>query len=400
MSKQRVLIFTNLYPSLQEPERGIFISQLAERLKQNVEIQVVCPLPWFPKTNLFKGKLKSWRKIASVPSNAIINDIRVSYPRYVIFPKISDTIHAMLMFVGIKRQIHRICSIWSPNVILSLWIYPDAVCAVLIGRQKNIPVIIGALGCDINRDMKRPFISSQIRYALEKADHITTVSEALKQVITQQSIDENKISVISTGVNKTLFKPRNQSECRSMLNVTIDHKIITVVGQLVPVKDHKTLLKALAQLVELQDVPPLSVYFVGEGPLESELRELTLRLGIANMVHFIGQQPHDQIPVWICASDVMCLPSIREGRPNAIMETLSCGVPVVASDVGGIPELVQEKNGFLFQPGDYEELANALMKCFNKKWDKDEISQTANHLTWENSAKKYLKIIDTITRED
>ena len=136
------------------------------------------------------------------------------------------------------------------------------------------------------------------------------------------------------------------------------------------------------------------MYLVGEGanrPIyEAEVR----RRGLTSHVRMVGNRPHSEIPIWMGAGDVFCLPSLREGFPNVVLEALFSGRPVVASRVGGIPEMVNETNGFLVEPRDPEALANALGKALEKDWDANAILSTVSPLSWERAAKCYRQSLD------
>lgn len=106
------------------------------------------------------------------------------------------------------------------------------------------------------------------------------------------------------------------------------------------------------------------------------------------MLRFLGEKA-EEIPIWINACDVLCLPSYREGCPNVVLETLSCGRPVVASGVGAIPELINIHNGRIFSPGNVNGLAEALKESLNKEWSEQAICDSVKRYTWNESAKKY-----------
>ena len=343
--------------------------------------------------------LSSLRKkypFLDVPSTAVIDNVCVHYPRYPFVPKLSDQVHATLMYLGV-------CSFWKKliadhpcSAIIAPWIYPDGVCAQAFGLKRKIPVVLAARGCDINRDIFRPVIRQQILFALRNAAHIVTVSEALKKAIISEGISPDKLSVISNGVDQKTFTIRHKEDCRIRLGIDPTSKIIVVVAQLVPVKDHLTFFKAFTLLKEGNSERRVLAYLIGEGPLRHELETQALNLGISQEIHFVGQQRHDLIPLWLGACDVLCLSSIREGRPNVIMEALSCGRPVVASAVGGIPELVSEAGGILFPPRQYFKLAKSLKAALDREWDPEVIRRSVEPLTWEGAVERYLQIVKSV----
>ena len=104
----------------------------------------------------------------------------------------------------------------------------------------------------------------------------------------------------------------------------------------------------------------LDVIFVGDGKLGIELRSRVQQLGLNDTIQFAGRRPPDEVPSWMAAADLLCLPSRREGCPNVVLEALACGRPVVASNVGGVPELLSEQNGIVVPPDNPDRLAAGM----------------------------------------
>ena len=137
--------------------------------------------------------------------------------------------------------------------------------------------------------------------------------------------------------------------------------IILFIGGLIPVKGLFNLVKAACILKEYKD----KLYFIiiGEGEEKSKLIKIANDLEVLDFFFFAGQKAHEEIPLWMNASDLFVLPSLSEGLPNVVLEALSTGLPVIASNVGGINEVITEEvNGLLFKPGDPEDLAKAILR--------------------------------------
>ena len=145
------------------------------------------------------------------------------------------------------------------------------------------------------------------------------------------------------------------------------------------------MLQALAQLRE-QGGLEFTTHFIGAGPLERELKELAAKLALGESVRFWGQRRHEEIPRWMNAVDLFCLPSIREGCPNVLLEALASGKPVVASRVGGIPELVGDHNAVLVPPGEPEALAAALRTAIAASWDQRQLRESVQGFSWDAGA--------------
>ena len=139
------------------------------------------------------------------------------------------------------------------------------------------------------------------------------------------------------------------------------------------------------------------LYLVGDGPLITQLTALVNELGINDSVKFVGKVSHDQVSLWMGATDFFCLPSLREGCPNVILEALGSGKPIIASRVGAIPDVVSEESGILFTPGNVNELSQSLITAFEENWSPVVISNSVKSLSWEHAARHYADIYKQAT---
>ncbi len=170
---------------------------------------------------------------------------------------------------------------------------------------------------------------------------------------------ENKLTVIHSGVDFRSFKEQTQDRetMRQRLDIEADVFVIGSVGRLTPVKGHRYLLEALASLSPR--TRNIITILLGEGELRNDLEELALRLNIQDRVRFLGWR--DDVAPVISTFDVFAFPSLNEGMGKALVEAMYMGKPVVASDVGGISNLVvSEENGILVPPGNAESLAKSI----------------------------------------
>jgi glycogen synthase len=129
-----------------------------------------------------------------------------------------------------------------------------------------------------------------------------------------------------------------------------------------------------------------------EGNAEPLLRRLSQEFGVEDRVSLVGSRPHQEVAQWLAAADVFCLASSNEGMANVILESLACGVPVVATRVGGNAELIREgENGYLVNLGDQEALASALVRALNTPWNRAEIANRIRPRSWEATATQVLE---------
>lgn len=390
------LLFSNLYPTPADRGRGVFIQQLASELVKHMPLVVICPLPWLPR----KGVLRRWFSAAyndeTLPYHRADQAIDVYYLRYPLLPKISEPIHAWLMLIFCWRRLNRIVRRHNIRAVLGHWVYPDGLAIATFSRRRRLPVVLTALGSDINRDLHRPVIGSQVRRALRLADFVTTVSEPLRDAIQRTGISAERIRYIPTGVDQVKFAIRDRIACRAALGIDQREIMVVAVGRLVPVKGYDILLNAVA-LIPAHHL--LKVYIIGEGPLRESLNADAQRLGIGKVVKFLGEVSHLELPQWLGAAHALCLSSRNEGQPNVVLESLSAGRPVVATDVGGIRQLVNAENGVVCAPKDPQALSEALIAVFSRPWDPVAIRASVAAHTFAAQAGAYVDILERLHKD-
>lgn len=195
---------------------------------------------------------------------------------------------------------------------------------------------------------------------------MVAVSQNLKQFIVEQAgVLSDRIKVVYNGVDALPHCDRTDVEqCRRELGIPDSDHIVGVVGNLYPVKGHQYLIGGIRAV--LKKCPNTSFVFAGRGQLEPELKDQVHRLGLEKRVHFLGLR--QDIPRILAMLDVFVLPSLSEGLSMAILEAMIAGKPVVATQVGGNPELVLNgKTGFLVPPRDSQALASSLVTLLTTK---------------------------------
>lgn len=397
MSKRlNVLLFTNLFPTPVDPTRGVFIDQLVRRLREHVDLTVMCPLPWFPKWP-FLRTLKNWYPFSQIPERYEVDGLPVYSPKYPLIPRVSEAFHASAVFLGAARTVARLHHEKKFDIINGHWLYPDGVVAAWLAALMEAPLVLSGRGCDVNHFLNRWEKRRPILKALERAKKVTVVSEALRARLIHENLPSEKVVAIPNGVDFELFQLSSRPECLAKLDLSITGKNIVFVGQLLDIKGVDNLLHASALLA--QHRADFTVYLVGDSSYRKSYEAMAYDLGVATRVQFVGNRPHKEIAAWIGAADVLCLPSLREGWPNVVMEALASGRPVVATRVGGIPEMVNERNGILVEPKQSRQLAEAIGTALEKSWNPSDIRRTVDHLTWEKTAECYARVFEETVKK-
>ena len=197
---------------------------------------------------------------------------------------------------------------------------------------------------------------------------------------------KSKVKVIYNGINHKVFRLGSRCDARKSLGLKSDRSILLYIGNLKATKGCMDLLEAFNQISrQHKDV---DLYFIGDGPVRKSIIAKSNEYGLNGRVFILGIRPHQELVSWIQSCDAVVLPSHNEGVPNVLLESMACGVPVVATAVGGIPEVVDEKVGILVELGNAKELQDALVTVISRDWDPSLIECSVADFTWERNIKQ------------
>lgn len=372
----RILLFSTLFPNCVRPNHGIFVETRLKHLLASgeVEARVIAPIPWFPFRHRLFGEYACH---AAVPASETRDGIDVRHPRYLILPKVGmNRAPQALARTGLAAARAMIASGYDFDLIDAHYFYPDGIAAAMIGKALSKPVVITGRGTDINLI---PQFDQPRRMILEAAADcaaIVTVSAALKDAMVRLGADGNKISVLRNGVDLALFHPEDYSSAREALRVS--GYVMASVGNLVPPKGHDMAIGALLR------IPDATLLIAGRGAQESELRQLATRLGVGHRIRFLGVLSQVGLRKVYSAADCLVLASAREGWPNVLLEAMACGTPVVASRVGGVPEIVAEPAaGLMLDELSAEGVAKAVQCLRSHGGARDATRAYAERFGWE-----------------
>jgi glycosyltransferase involved in cell wall biosynthesis len=231
--------------------------------------------------------------------------------------------------------------------------------ARLAARMAGVPVVIAIeVGPAGRRPLKKRLADGVLRVF---TDHFIALSQATKaQTIALQGVLPDRVSVIYPGVDPSRFEvAESRDSIRQSLSIPADAPVIGTVARLDPVKGHVYLLEAMP--IVLKPFPRAYLVLVGAGPADDELRRRAKELGLAQAIVFTGARR--DVPRLLHAMDVFVLPSLREGFGFALLEAMTCRVPIVATRVGGIPEVVGNgHSGILVPAADPVALGEAVIR--------------------------------------
>ncbi len=343
-------------------------------------------MPWFPLTHPRFGE---YAKYASVPRTEIRHGLEVVHPRYFVVPKRPNW-QPSAYFRAAKNEVERLRSRgWDFDVIDCHYVYPDGVAAARLGRLLGKPVVVSARGSDLNLIADLPGPKQQIRAAIPAIDRLITVSAALGERAKAIGFPADRIAVLRNGVDDQVFQPVDGSAWRE--RAAGAKFVIASVGNLIPLKGHDLVIQAL------QSIPDAHVLIAGQGPERGALEALAGRIGVRERVHLVGTMPQDQLKALYSAADVLVLASEREGWPNVLLEAMACGTPVVATNVGGIPEIVtQPVAGRVAPARTAESLAACLRDLLANRADRATVRAYAQTYSWDDTISKQVALYESV----
>ena len=300
------------------------------------------------------------------------------------------------MFLGSLRSVAAVHREWKIDLLDAHYVYPDGMAAALLARHLGVPFTISARGTDINLFSSFPLIRPMIQWTLKCANGVIAVSAALKKAMVQLGVDPNKIRVIPNGVDPARFEPVPAGEARRALGLAENGPMIVTVGSLIPAKGQDFVIRAFAQMATHQD--GLQLFLLGEGTQRKALEGLVKELGVTSKVHLVGKRPNEELGLWFSAATVSCLASAREGWPNAVMESLACGTPVVATAVGGIPEILDSKEYGILVDRTTASVAAGLEQALTQTWNRPTIAARIRARTWDTVAEEVEDFFSVLTQ--
>jgi glycosyltransferase involved in cell wall biosynthesis len=363
------------FPLRTEPFRGRAQHDHVIEIARWAEVRVFIPHPRYPQWRWLHPRGFLYQRENSVLPTPGLNSQPVEFP---VLPAVTRPLNAY----SLSRRLQPLLAEFRPDIVLAYCIYPDACGALLAARRLKLPVVVGSMGSDLRR-ISDPLTERMVRFTVGRANFVLAVSSELIQRAVRLGAEPARAKTIPCGCDTTLFYPVDRARARQELGVATESELIVFVGRLVELKGVAELLAALEALAPRR--PRLELALVGDGPLLDAYCQRVERAGLASRVRFLRNLPAPEVARWLGAADVFCLPSHSEGCPNSVIEALACGRPVVASNVGGIPDLVKPSCGTLVPPHNADQLAAALDQALARFWDPYQIASSFGR-TWRDMA--------------
>lgn len=383
----RVLFLSNLFPDSDRPAFGLHNAGLIRRLARHHAVSVVAPRPGL------RAFLSRPGRAAAMPCDED-RGLSARFPAVPYVPRVGSLVNHRLYAAWLAPVLARECEARRPEVVLAAWAYPDACAALRLAVPAGLPCVVIAQGSDINDYLDYPVRRRVILGHLARASAVVTRSEALRERLLAAGLPGTKVRTIYNGVDTELFHPALDREAlRTELGLPTGDPVVLFVGNLVPVKNPLLAVEAVARLVQRPGAPRWRLLVVGDGAQRAAV-QAAAAAALGDAATLVGTCAQEAVSRYMQAADVLCVPSRNEGVPNVIREALACGLPVVATRVGGIPEVMSEPLcGELVDRDRPDAMAAALDRVVRQGPWCEACRRHALNFSWDETVRRYDQVL-------
>lgn len=384
---EKILFVTSFYH--EPPRQNVGLLRFAEELSKYTKIIIISSQIGNAKNyekkskNLRIYRIKPWLYLKSLP--------------YVFTPFLFRN------FIEIYRK-EKIDIV----ITVSEQFWPS-ITAAFVKKFLKFPLFVWMHG--ISKETGRGFlldfmnkINDQIfsRFVIKSADEVFILANAMSERAITLGAREKNIIVVPIGIDTNEFRPSIEfSHLKKEFGIKNNEKIITFLGRLFPLKGTRYFVEASKNI--LKKYPNSKFILLGDGPQKNELIKLTEKINYSKFI-FPGYREKD-LGAFLNLSDIMVLPSLSEGLPNAILEAYACGIPVVATDVGGVRDILKNNlNGYLIKPKDSEAIVKGVLKILKNKKIAQKMGKHNRNFVVANYSiskvvKRFLKILKKLKNQ-
>lgn len=393
----RLLYLTGIGPTSDRPEIGIYITRRLVELKK-AGLDADSYMFRYSDTPLL-AKLK---EMIGLPSNRPTSQVPVIVDGIMYRPVAirHSFVDALAYLTWAQRCFHALEQTIDLNhydLIHAHWGYPEGYVAHLVKENYGIPFVLTLHGSDIHSPPPQyPKLAPLIYAALESADRTIFVSNGLLEIARKNGYRAENARVIPNGVDLSMFRPMERDQAARHLGVELRMaKTVGFIGKQDRSKGADHLPKIFS--IISASFPEVRLIAIGDGPLRSQLEESFRIAGLTAL--FPGHVRNTNIPYWLNLMDVLILPSLNEGFGCVLLEAQACGVPVVGSDRGGIPEAVGSGGSVVpFGPRFDEEFAEAVVRLLRDPPSSEQLRSFVANQGWSKIVREeidvYREIVD------
>lgn len=282
------------------------------------------------------------------------------------FRGLKDNLRLVTYVISLFFTLIKIIRKYKIDIVHAHSVIPTGLVGVVVAKIMGCPSVITSHGMDINNFDVNSIHGHLISFSLNHCNKAIAVSGDLAETMKSLGITEDKILILKNAVDTERFNPSTNMELRHKYGIKENEILILFVGYLDTFKGIFELIDAFYEINKENKNTKLMM--IGTGPKKEEFKKKVFQLGLEDYVTLIGVVPNIKIHIYYQMADIFVLPSYTEGFPLAVLEAMACGIPVVASNVGGIHEIVKNGlNGFLVSPRKREELTEKLNFIVNNE---------------------------------
>ncbi len=337
----RILVVTNNYPSPDLPHVGTFVASLVRAWEAaGTPVAVAAPVPYWSRTT---GAVAVRDAGPGPQEGFVLRPPFVSFSNATLAPGWST---ARLSLWSFDRAVLRCTKRlpFRPSVAYGHFLFPACHAALRVGRRLGIPVV-GALGEADLGEWERLVGVDRAAATARALDAIVSVShENAEHCARRYGVADERVVVLPNAVDASRFQPLERAAARARLGLPADRPIVAFVGSFIERKGALRVLEAIRGLPDVMGV------FLGAGPQRPE----------GDRVLFAGRVANEEVPVWLSAANLFVLPTRAEGSPNAVLEAMACGLPVVSGDIPALRETTTPDAARLVDPSDVQAIRQAV----------------------------------------
>ncbi|WP_404309360.1 glycosyltransferase [Neorhodopirellula lusitana] len=356
----QILVVTSTYPSPIRPRQGAFNRVMVDALRRNHRVAVISPMPW---TQL------SWRQMvmgqAAREAEFASKDQDAFFPVSYYPPKILRSLYHQFYWRSMRSCLSRLPSDFRPDVVLGYWLHPDGDAAVRSARHFDVPAVVMSGGTDLKILTQNATRRKAITGVINAADRLVVLSRELACRAESLEVEPSKIDVVFRGVDRDCFTPGDQAEARWKCGLAADEVVLLWAGRLETVKNPMMVLRAAVRWKQHWDAG-FRLLIVGDGSLRNKLEAACAEFGLGGCVRFEKSLSQDELAIRYRAANATVLTSHSEGTPNVLLESIACGTPFVATDVGGVGDIATSGIDCLVADDDADGLARSTIEMVGR----------------------------------
>jgi len=364
---QSLLVITNLYPVPWGVNRASFNKQQFDLISKHQQVNIIVLLTW--------NEWLNHRKSCENTSN-------LKYCPYFYIPKFGRPLVPFFQFISLLFMLPWIKK-HKPTSLMASWGFPDSVAVSMLNSFLKLPFFVKVHGTDVNENIQFSARKKLMKKWLNRTNTIFCASKALAESLKNVGIKEEKLTVNYNGVNSKIFFP---------VKTKPQKQLLVFVGSLIATKGVNELLAAF--ILAKKQCIDLELDILGEGPMKTTMAELINKNKLSDSVRLQGSLPLNKVAEFVRNANALVLPSYREGVPNVLLESFASGTPVIATKVGGIPEVVNNSVGILVEAKSTSQLAQAIENLFKKTWKESDILHHASQFDWNKNVQNVLSRIN------